>query len=304
MRRRHLATNLEKGNEPAPNNRRKQHCRREQNIVVGWAEHDLHFKVEEKEESLSLLRTMDVLISTCNYDIKMWHQSHCQCNAKSIYIQSVLLRSPWWPAPSPGPPDSRCQSSRSHCSRWAWWRFRRWCWRSVRRWRWRWTGFLSSCWGTAARSGTCWWELVPRVRRHRASPSAGAGDGSSPPGWATWEGSGAGQQKEETRQGQWNQIMQHWFLMTHLMQLFHFLQLPLVLGDETVSSGPPAGQVLLSTHIGHGCVQHLPSPPLHPCSGQISLLRWIFLEEPSQTDSLFQDSPGLPVSDILHKLSS
>lgn len=27
--------------------------------------------VEEKEESLSLLRTMDVLISTCNYDIKM-----------------------------------------------------------------------------------------------------------------------------------------------------------------------------------------------------------------------------------------
>lgn len=54
-------------------------------------------------------------------------------------------------------------------------------------------------------------------------------------------------------------------LMTHLMQLLHFLQLPLVLHDQTVSSGPPPGQVLFSTHVSHRCVQHLSPPPLHPC---------------------------------------
>lgn len=49
----------------------------------------------------------------------------------------------------------------------------------------------------------------------------------------------------------------------HLMQLLEFLQLPLVLQDQTVSSGSPTGQVLLSTHIRHRCIQHLPSPSLH-----------------------------------------
>ncbi len=49
----------------------------------------------------------------------------------------------------------------------------------------------------------------------------------------------------------------------HLMQLLEFLQLPLVLQDQTVSSGSPACQVLLSTHIRHRCIQNLSSPSLH-----------------------------------------
>ncbi len=49
----------------------------------------------------------------------------------------------------------------------------------------------------------------------------------------------------------------------HLMQLLEFLQLPLVLQDQTVSSGSPACQVLLSTHIRHRSIQNLSSPSLH-----------------------------------------
>lgn len=55
-RRRRLATNLGKGNELASNRRFATDAVREQNIIegVGCAEYDLHFKVEEKEESLPL----------------------------------------------------------------------------------------------------------------------------------------------------------------------------------------------------------------------------------------------------------
>ena len=47
------------------------------------------------------------------------------------------------------------------------------------------------------------------------------------------------------------------------MQLLHLLQLPLMLQDEAVSSGPPPGQVLLSSDIRHRGVQDLPPPTLH-----------------------------------------
>lgn len=149
-----------------------------------------------------------------------------------------------------------------------------WCWRSVRRWRWRWTGCPSSCWVTATRSGIWRWQLIPRVPHHQASPAAGAGDGSSPPRWTTRAVSGwvlTGVIVERDIPGRSTQG----FLSTHLMQLFHFLQFPLVLQDETISSGPPSSQVLFSTHISHWCVQHFSPPPLHPCSWQKKhLLGW------------------------------
>lgn len=60
---------------------------------------------------------------------------------------------------------------------------------------------------------------------------------------------------------------------SHLMQLLELLQLPLVLQDQTVPSGPPSSQVLLSSHVSHRSVQNLPPPPLHPCTGEHGSLR-------------------------------
>lgn len=39
--------------------------------------------------------------------------------------------------------------------------------------------------------------------------------------------------------------------LAYLMQELQLLQLPLVLEDEAVPTGPPAGQVLLSPHVRH-----------------------------------------------------
>lgn len=51
----------------------------------------------------------------------------------------------------------------------------------------------------------------------------------------------------------------------YFLQQAELLQLPLMVEDEAVAAGPPAGQVLLSPDVGHGGVQHTPATPLHAC---------------------------------------
>ena len=49
----------------------------------------------------------------------------------------------------------------------------------------------------------------------------------------------------------------------HLLQKAEFLQLPLVVQDEAVATGPPPSQVLFPTDVCHRGVQDTPAPPLH-----------------------------------------
>lgn len=107
---------------------------------------------------------------------KQWRHLNLHCTG----LLEIFF-SPLWPAPSPGPPGSRCLRSRSHCFRWGWWRSRRWCWRSARRWTWRWTKSLSSCWETETRSETWWEGWFPLEGPPQVFLEAGEGDESSPP---------------------------------------------------------------------------------------------------------------------------
>lgn len=81
---------------------------------------------------------------------------------------------PWWPAPSPGPPGSRCPRSRSRCSRWASPRSRRSWSKSERKCWWTCWGFHCSGWETMSHSGT--WGCC-----HQASHEAEENVGFSPP---------------------------------------------------------------------------------------------------------------------------
>lgn len=49
----------------------------------------------------------------------------------------------------------------------------------------------------------------------------------------------------------------------YILKKAEFLQLPLVVQNEAITTGPPAGQVLLPSDIGHWGVQHPPTSPLH-----------------------------------------
>lgn len=51
--------------------------------------------------------------------------------------------------------------------------------------------------------------------------------------------------------------------MSHILEKTEFLQFPLVVQNEAVTSRPPTSQVLLAADVGHGGVQHPPSSPLH-----------------------------------------
>lgn len=82
---------------------------------------------------------------------------------------------PWWPAPSPCPPGSRCRQSRSRCSRWVSPRSRRSWWKSGRKCWWRCWGFHCSDWETTSHSGT--WGCC-----HQASHEAEENVGFFPPG--------------------------------------------------------------------------------------------------------------------------
>lgn len=95
-----------------------------------------------------------------------------------------------------------------------------------------------------------------RSPRDLVVPAAGPSGAASPSfslssrRWrvfSTWMKNGEGQRTRVLTQF----VRKKRHLKTHLMQLFHFLQLPLVLRDEAVPSGPPAGQVLLTTDISH-----------------------------------------------------
>lgn len=49
----------------------------------------------------------------------------------------------------------------------------------------------------------------------------------------------------------------------YLLEPRQLLQLPLVIEDKAVASGPPAVEVLLAPHVGRARVEDATLPPLH-----------------------------------------
>lgn len=101
---------------------------------------------------------------------------------------------------------------------------------------------------------------------------------------------------------------------SYFLQKAEFLQLPLMVKDETVTARSPASQVLLSTHVGYRGVQHAPTPSLHAYRDRCTADRTDTWPHPNRYAvrpglpvngrAEMQHPPGLPASATRQRLSS